>query len=353
MPTQTEIINKLIIDECFSLFSPFEELRIEQGLGNEIEWKDVFEKLTISADPPLNQISSIASGNLISALDRIYAAGSRRILRRRRVRKHISKIREIDSRAMMKNMMLPGKNLAEKAGEKQALWCIDRYESFDTAENKIAKKIFMTLRDKTKEYLDEYGKIECNRVKRVRALNNRVKMFLAPDGYFSDSRVKEVKTIGDPNYVLKYDPDYREIWKAHELMKKTFEEKLKSRKEDILFEAVMCYARGFLDSTLTEKYICYDLHYKSINIIKQISESQDFLHSIERLRGLWIKKKDGSEIRFYEDFDSKEIIFKGNSGVKKIKPDWDNDLPKIQIDGNENKGPWRIALCNAMKAVIK
>ena len=139
--TQSQTQNNSLIDECFAIFSPFEELRAEKGLGEEIEWQEVFKKLTSSENAPLNQISAIASGNLIKALERIYAEGSRRILRRRRIRKHISKMKEIDSRAMMKNMMLPGKNLAEKAGVKQELWCIDRYESFDTAENKIAKKI--------------------------------------------------------------------------------------------------------------------------------------------------------------------------------------------------------------------
>lgn len=142
----------------------------------------------------------------------------RRILRRTNQQVPISRVQELDRRAMTWLVRQPGETLAERAGDRQRLLAVTREENFDTLENRVLRAYAELARHVARNYLDRNRtKALSNRARKVKDFERRCKR-LAHD--LADRGVRLAEAGVTPNFVLQHNPRYHAIWEGwQELLK--------------------------------------------------------------------------------------------------------------------------------------
>lgn len=145
------------------------------------------------------------------ALDRIEAA-PRRILRRVHRPVPVSRVQEIDRRAMLWLARQPGESLAERAGEDQRLLAVAREENFDTLENRVLRAYCELAAGHARDYLDRNRtRRQTRRARLVEAFGKRCRR-IARD--LAARGVRRAEPGVTPNFVLQQNPTYHRIWTA-------------------------------------------------------------------------------------------------------------------------------------------
>ncbi len=110
------------------------------GLG--MPWRLMFEQL-LKTDW---QVGELARKPLIVQLAeqqgfplREIARGAKRILRRKRDKERVSRAREFDKASLIQIAQLPGRTMAQKAGPRQRIPAVKRFETTDTLENRVVE----------------------------------------------------------------------------------------------------------------------------------------------------------------------------------------------------------------------
>ena len=139
------------------------------------------------------------------------ARGAKRVLRRRRDMERLSKAREFDKASLIRIAQIPGRTIAEKAGSRQRIPAIRRFESTDTLENRVV------------EHFCRLAQQEWRRTQE----NSRTKLgddWTQVASTFSRfcGRVRQHEDFVDipklkspcvtPNYTLEQNSNYRAIW---------------------------------------------------------------------------------------------------------------------------------------------
>lgn len=133
-------------------------------------------------------------------------------LRRRAELMPVGKIQELDAYSLRDYIRRPGKTGAEKAGEKQELMAVNRYQDYHTAENKFLLYFAKILRWECSLYEKSRGSHYRAEVTRLRhltdslqsALEKRRSLHLAPG-----------ERLPKPNQVLLKHPLYNRVYKAY------------------------------------------------------------------------------------------------------------------------------------------
>lgn len=146
------------------------------------------------------------------------AENPRRVLNRRREKMPLSRVQELDTACMQWLSRQPGNTLAERAGGRQRILALARFENRNTLENRILRDLLERSSSASREYLSlntdsiktgasrrtaryaivkQYGR-ECRRLSRELVQQG---VHGAPD-------------IVQPNYVLLHDNRYRHVWTA-------------------------------------------------------------------------------------------------------------------------------------------
>lgn len=142
------------------------------------------------------------------------ARGAKRVLRRKRDTERLSKAREFDKATLIRIAQLPGRTISEKAGPKQRIPAVKRFESTDTLENRVVEHFCRLseaewLRNERNEQTAlslEWQRIAsgfvglCKRVKR--------------SDDFRDIQ-KLSSPCHAPNYTLEQNTNYRAIWQGY------------------------------------------------------------------------------------------------------------------------------------------
>lgn len=140
----------------------------------------------------------------------------RQVLKRVRQMMPVSRIQQMDASCLVDFIRRPGRNVAEKAGDRQLLKGIDREQTFDTLENRVLKDVLMRSDLAARSYASAFPKsgktaivqnygLVCRRLSRHPAFQDVPTLMRSPT----------------PNYVLLFDPLYQKIWKAYqELIKR-------------------------------------------------------------------------------------------------------------------------------------
>jgi hypothetical protein len=136
----------------------------------------------------------------------------RRILRRERMLQPIGTVQEIDAGCLRWLSRQPGRTSIEKAGARQRILGIARFEDVDTPENRLAGDFLDRAIVAAMEYLREHREFgDHDRVKDVR----RFHRLLVRLQRTSDVSHLPPPTGGmQPNYVLQFDERYRQVWDA-------------------------------------------------------------------------------------------------------------------------------------------
>lgn len=145
------------------------------------------------------------------ALDRIEAA-PRRILRRVHRPVPVSRVQEVDRRAMLWLARQPGETLAERAGDDQRLLAVAREENFDTLENRVLRAYCELAGRHARDYLERNRtRRQTRRARLVEGYGRRCRRLareLAARG------VRRADPGVTPNFVLQQNPQYHRIWTA-------------------------------------------------------------------------------------------------------------------------------------------
>jgi hypothetical protein len=163
----------------------------------------------------------------------------RRVLRRERVATPVGQIQEIDTACLRWISQQPGRTLVEKAGHKQQLQSVRRFEDANTLENRVVRDVLVRCITAGRRYLLDNQRFSSHeRLLLVRRFVTQCRRLLqdSPIG-----GVHPLTVVPQPNYVLQYDPNYHRIWTAYQHLLR------RERQEDSLWRwrertwAEMCW----------------------------------------------------------------------------------------------------------------
>jgi predicted component of viral defense system (DUF524 family) len=117
----------------------------------------------------------------------------------------LGNIQEMDAYCLRDYVKKPGKDAIEKAGARQELMAIKRYQNFNTPENRFLKGFCDLLHLDCRDYRDSYSEAKS--------------LEIAINKFRQEETVKSIpKTAtftGKPNYVLQQNPIYRSFYQTY------------------------------------------------------------------------------------------------------------------------------------------
>lgn len=139
-------------------------------------------------------------------------------------------IQEMDAYCLRDYVRRPGHNAVEKAGARQELMGIQRYQNFNTPENRFLKGFCNLLHLDCRDYRDRYPE--------AKALEMAIDRFRQEPA--TQNIPRTTAFAGKPNYVLQQNPIYRSFYQAYldYLKRRTDKEKLWGYRQFLLVDVV-------------------------------------------------------------------------------------------------------------------
>lgn len=141
----------------------------------------------------------------------------------------LGNIQEMDAYCLRDYVKKPGRDAVEKAGGRQELMGIKRYQNFNTPENRFLKSFCDLLHLHCREYR-EYPE--------AKSLETAINKFRQEEAVKSIS--VSATFTGKPNYVLQQNPIYRSFYQAYQdyLKRRSEKEKIWSFRNNLLTDLV-------------------------------------------------------------------------------------------------------------------
>ncbi|MBL1209649.1 DUF2357 domain-containing protein [Geminocystis sp. GBBB08] len=142
----------------------------------------------------------------------------------------LGNIQEMDAYCLRDYVKKPGKDAIEKAGARQELMGIKRYQNFNTPENRFLKSFCDLLHLHCRDYRDSYSE--------AKSLETAINKFRQEESV--KSIPMSATFIGKPNYVLQQNPIYRSFYQAYQdyLKRRSEKEKIWSFRNNLLIDVV-------------------------------------------------------------------------------------------------------------------
>ena len=202
-------------------YSVWDRLRdVDSALADPAHlWEELRRRWTVDDDSqPQMDIIVEHARRLARTIDELDRA-PRRMLRRTHRQVPLSRVQELDRRAMTWLVRQPGTSLAERAGDRQSILAVAREENFDTLENRVLRAYGELAAFVADDYLARnHSKAKSRRAILVDNFGRRCKR-LARD--LSERGVRLAEPGVMPNFVLQQNPRYNQVWDAWgELLKR-------------------------------------------------------------------------------------------------------------------------------------
>ncbi len=143
----------------------------------------------------------------------------RRLLNRTRELVGLNRVEELDTQCMAWLSRQPGRTMPERAGPRQRILALARYENLDTLENRV----FRDLMERTDAAARDYLRLNAGR-RRDAGVRGRTSRYRIVEQYARECRsfARELEAMGvskldgavQPNFVLIQDERYRHVWSA-------------------------------------------------------------------------------------------------------------------------------------------
>ena len=143
----------------------------------------------------------------------------RRLLNRTRELVGLNRVEELDTQCMAWLSRQPGRTTAERAGPRQRILALARYENLNTLENRV----FRDLMERTDAAARDYLRLNAGRRRDVDS-RGRTSRYRIVEQYARECRrfARELHAMGvskldgvvQPNFVLIQDDRYRHVWSA-------------------------------------------------------------------------------------------------------------------------------------------
>ena len=136
----------------------------------------------------------------------------RRVLRRTQQMIPLSRVQEVDRRAMTWLVRQPGDTNAERAGGRQRIRAVAREENLDTLENRVLRSYASLAATVSRDYDQRHRMATASgRIRLVRALQKQCRQLTLS---LAERGVREAQADVAPNFVLQSNLGYRQIWDA-------------------------------------------------------------------------------------------------------------------------------------------
>ena len=175
----------------------------------ESAYQDIEEAWNRSVEhDPIGTLLETQARRLSGTLDAI-TARPRRVLRTEHRLVKLQSVRRIDAKAVQWLTRQPGRTPAERAGVRQRIKAPRRYEILDTLENRVLRTFCTLTSREGKTWLADADDTRRRERIEVHVLRcERLGRMLRREG------VREQIGTAQPNFVLRFDPHYHEIWDA-------------------------------------------------------------------------------------------------------------------------------------------
>lgn len=197
-------------------------------------------------EAPYKLIVKIANDD--TDIVRLLIGRIRKVLRRDRQLVPIDRLQQIDNSCIRWLARQPGYIAEEKAGTKQKLMGVVRYESADTLENRVFKQYLRYClregRDYIRRYQSQYPDSEnCRKVARFVSF---VSLGIESPAI---QEARNLHSIPAPNYTLQNNRLYREIWKHYLLLARHISEieLIWKNRHEVFHELVRVLAHAVAD----------------------------------------------------------------------------------------------------------
>lgn len=185
-----------------------------------LPWETVFERWLepeANQDPTMDIVVRHAMQHRARWADLVERP--RRILNRTRNLVGLNRVEELDTQCMAWLSRQPGRTTAERAGPRQRVLALARYENLDTLENRVFRDLMERTEAAARDYLGQ------NRGRRIdRDTRRRTSRYRIVEQYARECRrfardlqvmgVSRLDGVAQPNFVLIQDDRYRHVWSA-------------------------------------------------------------------------------------------------------------------------------------------
>ena len=142
------------------------------------------------------------------------ARGAKRVLRRKRGVERLSKAREFDKASLIRIAQLPGRTIAEKAGPKQRIPAVKRYETTDTLENRVVEHFCRLAEGEwLRNQSDDRTSLSNEWLRLASGFVGLCKRVKRNDDFCSIQKLKS--PCISPNYTLEQNTNYRAVWQGY------------------------------------------------------------------------------------------------------------------------------------------
>ena len=170
----------------------------------EAIWNDK----SLEEGDPLGDLLLLQARQLRQILDDL-CARPRAVLRTEHRLLKLQSVRRVDAKTLRWLSAQPGRNIAERAGARQRVKAPKRRETIATPENRVLRAFAALTVREARSWLGRSGRhatspiIEAHQLRALRL-----------ESLLRERRVPEAIPPVRPNFPLRFDPRYREIWHA-------------------------------------------------------------------------------------------------------------------------------------------
>ena len=179
---------------------------------------EYFEERKDINEPPTRLITRIAQDNFHTVYTLVN--NMHKVLQRQRSLVPLDRVQQQDAQCIRWLIRQPGRNNIERAGNKQKLMAVVRYETSNTLENRVLKHFMKLCLIECDSYLRQFnrkGSDQYEKIKSVKALRNLVRYALELPKF---KNITNLYSIPHPNYVLRNNSLYKTIWDYYLLLLK-------------------------------------------------------------------------------------------------------------------------------------
>ena len=170
--------------------------------------EDVWNDSSLEEGDPQGELLARHARQLRAVLEDL-GTRPRAVLRTEHRLLKLQTVRRTDAKTLRWLSAQPGRNTAERAGARQRIKAPKRYETIATLENQVLRAfVALTVRE-TRNWLEDPGTGATSAAIEAHQLRAR-----RIESVLRDRLVPEARPPVRPNFALRFDPRYREIWRA-------------------------------------------------------------------------------------------------------------------------------------------
>ncbi len=178
----------------------------------KVLWND----RTLGQSDPLGDLLARQAKKLRGILEDL-SARPRAVLRSEHRMLKLQAARRIDAKTLRWFSAQPGRNTAERAGARQRIKAAKRYETMTTLENGVLRAFAALTVREAKTWLAGHS----NKAAATKSIEAHLLRCRRIESALRERKVPEATPPVEPNFPLRFDQRYREIWRAWQELRRS------------------------------------------------------------------------------------------------------------------------------------